>query len=112
MGNEADTYYNEERELGLHTDTEYAGAGGEERGRARARPGELGPYAQGGELDRRYEEEMSGSKNQRPPSKNPFDDREEAPASLRGVSPRPVGEGAHGGKDGDDERRSSFRENM
>ena len=126
VGTEADAYgpggYNEEQELGLHADTEYAGAGGEERGRTRGRREEPSPYGAENqrELDRRHAEEVSGGEQKKPPRKNPFDDSEAAPASLRGVSPRPVeiGEGARGddglGADPDSptERRSSFRENM
>ncbi|KFY59722.1 hypothetical protein V497_04125 [Pseudogymnoascus sp. VKM F-4516 (FW-969)] len=120
VGNEAD-YYREEHEVGLHTDTEYSGAGGEERGRTRGRRGDDGPYGVDSqrELDRRYEEEMGQEAGVVKPSgesRNPFDDSAAVGTSLRGVSPRPDKGGEHEGLGGDpdspSERRSSFREVM
>ncbi|OAF58750.1 hypothetical protein VC83_06108 [Pseudogymnoascus destructans] len=126
VGNEAD-YYREEQEVGLHAETGYSGAGGEERGRTRGRRGEEGPY--GGdsqrELDRRYEEEMGGEqtgvvkKSGGSESRNPFDDSAAVGTSLRGVSPRPdkgAGHDEHEGLGADPDsptgKRSLFREVM
>ncbi|OBT69126.1 hypothetical protein VE03_01992 [Pseudogymnoascus sp. 23342-1-I1] len=126
VGNEAD-YYREERDVGLHADTGYGGAGGEERGRTRGRRGDEGPY--GGEaqreLDRRFEEEMGGleqgvvKKGGGGQSRNPFDDSAAVGTSLRGVSPRPDKggdeeghEGLGGDPDSPSKRKSSFREVM
>lgn len=125
VGNEAD-YYREEHEVGLHADTGYSGAGGEERGRTRGRRGEEGPYGTESqrELDRRYEEEMGGQQQGvvkaggGSQSRNPFDDSAAVGTSLRGVSPRPdKGDGhEHDGLGGDPDsptgKRSSFREVM
>lgn len=133
VGTEADAYgpggYYEEAEVGLHSDTGYAGnvhagAGsgsghvGDDRGRGRSREPEayIGGTQKG--LDRRYDEEMGRTA----PTSNPFDDdAEPSSASLRGVSPRPMesGIGSKAQKksrgDMDDsptERRSMFRENV
>ncbi|OBT92575.1 hypothetical protein VE01_09629 [Pseudogymnoascus verrucosus] len=119
VGNEAD-YYREEQEVGLHAETGYGGAGGEERGRTRGRRGDEGPYGgEQGELDRRYEEEMAGQQTgvtKKSESRNPFDDSAAVGTSLRGVSPRPDKSGENEGLGGDPDsptgKRSSFREVM
>ncbi|OBT80927.1 hypothetical protein VF21_00134 [Pseudogymnoascus sp. 05NY08] len=124
VGNEAD-YYREEQEVGLHAETGYGGAGGEERGRTRGRRGDDGPYGADsqGELDRRYEEEMAGQMTGvtkgKSESRNPFDDSAAVETSLRGVSPRPdkgaghdEDEGLGGDPDSPTGKRSSFREVM
>lgn len=122
VGNEADTYapgsYEEEREVGLHSDTRYGGAAG-----GRREDEEMGTFVGGGQkgLDRRYEEEMGGGV-ERAPSRNPFDDDAAAGGSIRALSPRPAeggkdkgkdkGKGKEGDPDSPSERRSMFREEM
>ncbi|ELR04057.1 hypothetical protein GMDG_06566 [Pseudogymnoascus destructans 20631-21] len=98
VGNEAD-YYREEQEVGLHAETGYSGAGGEERGRTRGRRGEEGPY--GGDSQRELDRSAAVG------------------TSLRGVSPRPdkgAGHDEHEGLGADPDsptgKRSLFREVM
>ena len=136
VGNEADAYepggYYEEQELGLrpgapgegsYTGSGYGGHGSvlpdysaEELARGRSRSRE-GPEYIGGDhsgLDRRYDEQMRRD--------DPFGDGAER-SELRGLSPRPMGEGEDekrhaqkeslGGQDNSPtERRSMFHENM
>lgn len=103
VGNEADSYGYYEEELGGrggHGDTEYSGAGSYGMNLA-ATPGA-------------HDEEMGlDDRGRRGDSRNPFDDSHED--SLRGVSPRPMGEGAGAGRptsSGSSERRSVFKENV
>ncbi|KIN07793.1 hypothetical protein OIDMADRAFT_16331 [Oidiodendron maius Zn] len=116
VGTEADGYgphgYEEEQELGLHpsgiapTPIGVPPAYEEERGRALNRAPES--------HNRGYEE--AGSR----PSQNPFDDSADpSNVSLRGVSPRPVGDSRSQGHlkgqdsiDSQTERRSLFREEV
>lgn len=131
VGAEADAYgpggYYEEQELGLHSDTGYAGARGGGGGlNADSYPMNLA--ATPGAAPAGYgEDEERGRPRSRSPGlvagggrRNPFeDDAEPSNISLRGVSPRPIDveianskSGQH--KDGDSptERRSVFRENV
>lgn len=128
VGTEADAYgpggYYEEAELGLHGGQSGLAATpgaappsyAEDRGRALSREPE--PYIGGSQagLDRRYDEEMGGTKA----TTNPFDDSAEpSNVSLRGVSPRPMVDTSAKGHtkaqeslDSPTERRSMFREDV
>ncbi|KAI9744756.1 MAG: hypothetical protein M1818_001681 [Claussenomyces sp. TS43310] len=125
VGTEADAYgpgsYYEEQDVGLHSDTGYAGApAGYEEDRGRGRSREPEPYIGGSKagLDTRYDEEMGGAAPNKQ-ARNPFDDEAEpSNVSLRGVSPRPVGSAREehnaqaGPDDSTSERVSMFRENV
>lgn len=98
VGPEADSYgYYEARApgggRGGRDSLEYPGAGGADAANL------AGPYG-------RDDEEERG---RQPGRGNPFDD--DAEASLRGVSPRPM-EGGTGDRDSLDARRSAFREQV
>lgn len=101
--------------VGVEADT--YGAYYEERGRAGGRGGDIeyggsgGNYNLAGPYGRDDEEIERGRKPSRDGGRNPFDD--DAEASLRGVSPRPM-DGAGGGRPRDsvDTRRSAFREEV
>lgn len=103
MGVEPDSYgYYEERSRG--GGTEYVGAGGRGGGGGGDYSMNLaGPYGR--------DDDDDGERGRRPSrtpgdGPNPFDD--DAQASLRGVSPRPMEGGT--GRDSVDTRRSVFRE--
>lgn len=103
MGNEAETYgYYEERELEGHG---HAATGSTEYGGGGYAMNLAGPYEQHGKGD-----EERGRQTSRVPGEgaNPFDD--DAAASLRGVSPRPMEGGVV--RNSVEGRRSAFREDV
>ena len=115
VGNEADSYgYYEEREM-----TSGRGAGGSGPGQAAGTEYSGASYSMNlaGPYGRDTDDEERGRAPTRAPGQggaNPFDD--DAAASLRGVSPRPMEGGGGGGgapvRDSIDGRRSAFREDV
>lgn len=105
MDREADADY-EEQELGLTHSRHTSDARGY-TGYGHVREGPSGLPIAGSALDDRYEDETGRSTRGRDPFAD--DHAEPSDMGLRAVSPRPH---EPGGKDGTNERRSVFRENV
>lgn len=101
VGHEADSYGYYEEDVGGRSNTEYAG-------------GSYGMNlaATPGAAHHDDDVELGHERGRQPASgsRNPFDDSHED--ELRGVSPRPMGDGARPKSSASSERRSAFKENM